>query len=67
MTTACALVSYFYGYRLDEIAEMSIYQFRTYLHEIGQIMRLMNGQEPMKRPHEINRIAQALGVKGPAK
>jgi hypothetical protein len=67
MTTACALVSYFYGYTLSDIEGMTLFQFRTYLHETGQIMRLLNGQAPMKRPDQINQIARSIGLTGPVK
>jgi len=44
-----------------------LFQFRTYLHETGQIMRLLNGQAPMKRPDQINQIARSIGLTGPVK
>lgn len=65
MTTVCALLSYFYGLRITEIADMTLYQFRTYLHETGQIMRLLNGQAPAKRPDQIAQMAAMAGLRGP--
>jgi hypothetical protein len=42
-----------------------MYQFTTYMQEIGNIMRIFNGQPPMKRAAEIAQSAQALGMRGP--
>ena len=46
---------------------MTIFQFTLYLQEIGNNMRIFNGQPPMKRAAEINDIAKQYGIKGPNK
>jgi hypothetical protein len=63
--TSCALLSYFYGFTIDYISTLTIYQFTVYMQEIGNIMRIFNGQPPMKRAAEISQQAQALGMRGP--
>ena len=60
-------MSYFYGFTIETISTMTIFQFSLYMHEIGNIMRIFNGQPPVKRPAEINQIAKQYGIIGPTK
>jgi hypothetical protein len=45
---------------------MTLYQFNLYMQEIANIMRIFNGQPPMKKPAELNDLAKRYGITGPA-
>ena len=68
---AFALISRYYGFSIDEIGGMSIYQFQSYLNNIPEIEKMFSGSESTKsvstNTEDLIRMAEKKGIKIPKK
>ena len=66
------MLSKYYGFSIDEINDMTIYQFQNYLNNIGEIEKMKSGDksnktdpiDPVSNEDLVNR-AKKLGLKVP--
>jgi len=66
-------MSRYYGFTINEIGDMSIYQFNSYLGEIPEVEKMLSGsggkekQKDTTTTEDLMKMANKKGIKTPTK
>ena len=65
------MISRYYGFTIDKIGDMSLYQFQSYLGNISEIEKMFSGGKSTKSiptsTEDLIRMAESKGLKIPKK
>ena len=65
-------MSRYYGFTINEIGDMSLYQFSSYLGEIIEVEKMLSGsggkgKTDKTTTEELMKMAEKVGIKTPSK